>query len=60
MQNNTMNQDKLNLKQIAVSVFKHIQRLPTDKIFGTIKIKLQKGKPHQATFEESVVEEDIK
>lgn len=55
-----MDRDKLNLKQIAESVFKYIEKLPTDKIFGTIKIKLQEGRPHQATFEESFVAKDIK
>ncbi len=55
-----MTQDKLNLKQVAELVFKYIEKLPTDKIFGTIKIKLQEGRPHQATYEGSFVAKDIK
>lgn len=55
-----MNQNKLNLKEAAEEVFKYLKNLPIDRIFGTIKIKLQDGKPHQATYEGSFVEKDIK
>lgn len=55
-----MPQDKLKLKQIAESVVKHIRKLPTEKEFGMIEIKMQDGKPHQLTVTESKLAKDIR
>jgi hypothetical protein len=55
-----MPQNKLNLKQIAESVVKYIRKLPTEKEFGIIEIKIQDGKPHQMTVEESKLAKDIR
>lgn len=55
-----MSQNKLNLKQIARSIVKHVRKLPTEKEFGIIEIKIQDGKPHQLTVTESELAKDIR
>lgn len=55
-----MTQNKLNLKQIAEYAFKYIQKLSTQKVFGTIKIELREGIPNRVTFAESFVAKDLK
>ena len=55
-----MSQNKLNLKQIAQSIVKHIRKLPTEKEFGMIEVKIQDGKPHQVTVTESELAKDIR
>lgn len=55
-----MSQNKLNLKQIAQSIVRHIRRLSTEKEFGIIEVKIQDGRPHQVTITESELAKDIK